>query len=415
MLKFLIFIGAFVLVHSGSSPHGESYLKSLSPEQLSKIPREVMEDALLDAVGLITKYGFPVEVHEVKTDDEYILTMHRIPEGKTNKGGVRPPVFLQHGVLMSSDDWIINGPEKALAYLLAEAGFDVWMGNARGNTYSRKHATLNPDKNSKFWKFSWHEIALHDLPAMIDYVLAQTGRQKLHYVGHSQGTTTFFVMGSEKRAYNNKIASMHALSPVAYMGHLKSPLVRLMAPFASSLELITSLIGINEFLPSSEFMALAANALCGEGSILVPVCTNVLFLLAGYNPDQLNTTMLPVYMAHTPAGASSRQLVHYGQEHMSKKFRQFDHGLNNFINYGSLTPPKYEPKHITAPVFLHYSDNDWLADGGDVDQLFNELGYAIGKFRVPMAEWNHLDYTWGIDAKTLIYDRVINLIWAFEL
>lgn len=65
-------------------------------------------------VGLITKYGFPVEVHEVKTDDGYLLTMHRIPEGRTNKGGIRPPVFLQHGVLMSSDDWIINGPEKAI-------------------------------------------------------------------------------------------------------------------------------------------------------------------------------------------------------------------------------------------------------------------------------------------------------------
>lgn len=52
MLKFLIFIGAFVLVHSGSSPHGERYLKSLSPEQLSKIPREIMEDALLDAVSV---------------------------------------------------------------------------------------------------------------------------------------------------------------------------------------------------------------------------------------------------------------------------------------------------------------------------------------------------------------------------
>lgn len=119
-------------------------------------------------------------------------------------------------------------------------------------------------------------------------------------------------------------------------------------------------------------------------------------------------------MSHTPAGSSSKQLVHYGQEHMSKKFRQYDHGLGNLGNYGSLSPPKYTPKYITAPVFLHYSDNDWLADTGDVDQLFKELGNAMGKFRVPMAEFNHLDYTWGIDAKELIYDRVINLIWAFE-
>lgn len=64
---------------------------------------------------MITKYGYPVEVHEVKTDDGYLLTVHRIPTGKLNKNRAnRPPVFLQHGLLMSSVDWIINGPENGL-------------------------------------------------------------------------------------------------------------------------------------------------------------------------------------------------------------------------------------------------------------------------------------------------------------
>ena len=39
-----------------------------------------------------------------------------------------------------------------LAILLAAKGYDVWLGNSRGNRYSRTHARLSP-KSAQFWKF----------------------------------------------------------------------------------------------------------------------------------------------------------------------------------------------------------------------------------------------------------------------
>ncbi len=66
---------------------------------------------------LIRKNGFPVQVHHVTTKDGFILQVHRIPHGRKAGSGEnteKPVVFLQHGFLASSADWLMNTVEKAL-------------------------------------------------------------------------------------------------------------------------------------------------------------------------------------------------------------------------------------------------------------------------------------------------------------
>lgn len=70
--------------------------------------------------------------------------------------------------MASSADWLLSGPEKALAFILADLGYDVWLGNARGNTYSKRHVNMS-NEDANFWDFSWHEMAKYDIAAEIDY------------------------------------------------------------------------------------------------------------------------------------------------------------------------------------------------------------------------------------------------------
>ena len=48
-----------------------------------------------------------------------------------------------------------------MAFYFAELGFDVWMGNSRGNKYSKNHRYLDATEKD-FWNFSFYELGKYD-------------------------------------------------------------------------------------------------------------------------------------------------------------------------------------------------------------------------------------------------------------
>ena len=58
---------------------------------------------------MISEYGYPVEVHEYTTEDGYINTLHRIPGKAADRA-----VFVQHGLLGTSADFVMGAPHKSL-------------------------------------------------------------------------------------------------------------------------------------------------------------------------------------------------------------------------------------------------------------------------------------------------------------
>ncbi|KAK4886631.1 hypothetical protein RN001_002902 [Aquatica leii] len=372
----------------------------------------VAEDAKLLVPELLKKYGYPCEIHNVTSKSGYNLVIHRVPYGKEGSTtNTRPAVYLQHGILSSSADWVLN-QNNGLLYSLLDAGYDVWMPNVRGTRYSRKHNTLDPDKNAKqFWDFSWHDIAVDDVPSMIDYIIDHVKQEKIFYIAHSQGTTLFYVMCSELPEYNKKIRVMFSMAPIAWMGSMTSPLMKLIAMADWIVGPFLELIGMYEFLPQNSFYATIGDILCGDNSLLQPLCANALFAICGFNKEQMNETLIPTIMGHTPAGAATKQLLHYAQLHNSGQFRKWDYGFfGNIDHYGTFTPPSYNLNKVTAPVYLHYSKNDWLSSISDVTTLSRKLNNVVGKFTVPDHKFNHVDYLYGIDAYKLLYARIISLM-----
>jgi hypothetical protein len=54
--------------------------------------------------------------------------------------------------MCSSFDYVNNAPNESLGFVLADAGFDVWLGNNRGNQWGRQHVNLTVDSEA-FWDF----------------------------------------------------------------------------------------------------------------------------------------------------------------------------------------------------------------------------------------------------------------------
>ena len=96
----------------------------------------------------------------------------------------KPPVFMQHGIFDSANCWLMNHSDVAPAFVAARAGYDVWLGNTRGNTFSNSHTTFT-QKDYQYWEFDWEQMGKYDIPASLDYITKLTGHQKVAYIGHS--------------------------------------------------------------------------------------------------------------------------------------------------------------------------------------------------------------------------------------
>ncbi|NXQ83238.1 LIPM Lipase, partial [Nyctibius grandis] len=350
-------------------------------------------------------HGYPSEEYNVLTDDGYILSLNRIPgsKGDTGHSGFRLPVLIVHGFSLDGGDWVDNLPNGSLGFILADAGYDVWIGNSRGNSWSRRHLNLSVDQE-EFWDFSFHEMAVYDLPAMVGFILKQTGQEKLFYVGHAQGSTVGFIAFSSMPQLAEKIKLFFALAPLYTFQHVKGPVLKIAFLPDAVLKTIfgtkqLTLVGRKE---RATLAKKCSNLLTAE------VCENEIFLIGGYNTKNLNVSRLDVYLAHFPDYTSVKTLLHWGQTAKTGEFKQFDYGEKNQEKYNQATPPLYRIEDMMVPTALWSGGEDWVNPPPETQRLLPRITNLVRHEHFP--DWNHFDHHWGQDAPQRIYRQMIALM-----
>ncbi|XP_041317094.1 lysosomal acid lipase/cholesteryl ester hydrolase-like [Pyrgilauda ruficollis] len=277
-------------------------------------------ECFMNVSEIIRYHGFPSEEYEVPTEDGYILGVFRIPSGRNSQNtGKKPAVLLHHGILSDSIHWIANLPNNSLGFILADAGYDVWLGNSRGDTWSLKHKTLKPCQK-EFWQFSFDEIGKYDIPAELNFIMNKTGQKDVYYIGHSEGSAAGYIALSTYPDLTQKIKAIFALAPVTTITHSTSPLV--MITRLPEI-LIRLLLGCKGALQQNVLMEVLATRFCAcQGK----VCGNIFCYLVGGMIQNMNTSRTDSYSGHYPAGTSVQNIIHWQQIKHADQFQAYDYG-----------------------------------------------------------------------------------------
>ncbi|XP_074330459.1 triacylglycerol lipase 1-like isoform X1 [Apium graveolens] len=354
---------------------------------------------------LIEPSGYPCSEHSTKTKDGYLLGLQRVSSsiGKL-RGAKGPPVLLLHGLFMGGDSWFLNSPDESLGFVLADQGFDVWVGNVRGTHWSHGHVTLSVE-DKDFWDWSWQELALFDLAEMIRYVNAITN-SKVFVVGHSQGTIMSLAAFTQPEIVK-MVAAAALLCPISYLDHITTPFVRDMV--FMHLDGIMVDLGFHQLNFKSDFGTRMMDMMCDSNVD----CGDLLASITGKNCC-FNSSRVEYYLDNEPHPSSAKNLQHLFQMIRKGTFAKYDYGLiKNLKIYGQLKAPNFDLSHIPAslPIWMGYGGNDALADMKDVQRTIKEL--QSNPDMLYLENYGHIDFLLSIYAKRDVYDNMISFFRSY--
>ena len=364
-----------------------------------------------DFTELCELYGYYCEEHIVQTGDGYLLGLHRlgwrqgeehlrVNAGDRAKGLKKNVVYMHHGLMMNSEVWVcLTERERCLPFELVERGYDVWLGNNRGNKYSKKSVHTAPT-SSKFWNFSMDQFAFHDIPDSIAYILETTHQPSLSYVGFSQGTAQAFATLSIHPTLNDKVDVFIALAPA-------------MSPKGIASGIVDSFVKASPDVLYLTFgrKAILASATMWQSILYPPIFVRLidssLRFLFGWTAVNISPHQKLAAYPHLYSYTSTKSVVHWFQIIRNGVFQMYDDDapslLSNRSKYYKVA--KFPTKNIKTPIVLVYGGSDSLVD---IDVMLKELPpHTIAK-EIP--HYEHLDFLWAQSVDELVFPHVFEAL-----
>ncbi|RKF57378.1 putative lipase C16A3.12c [Erysiphe neolycopersici] len=367
-----------------------------------------------DFVELCTLFGYYVEEHVVQTGDGYMLGIHRLAWKKGEKvhpvnHGLKGPrknvVYLHHGLLMCSEVWVcLTDEQRCLPFRLVEQGYDVWLGNNRGNKYSKKNLNLSPNK-VPFWDFSMDQFAFYDIPNTIQYILETTSVKSLSYIGFSQGTAQAFASLAVNPKLNKQVNVFIGLAPA-------------MSPAGLSNRIVDALIKAS---PQALFLLFGRRSILSSTttwqSILYPpiYCRAIdmaIKFLFGWKTLNISLSQKLAAYHHLYSFTSTKSVVHWFQVIRTKSFQMYDDDQSKILSlrisdrFSKVA--KFPTRNIKSPIYLIYGGSDSLVD---INVMLRELPPHTVAIQIP--HYEHLDFLWAREVDTLVFPHVFDALENF--
>ncbi|XP_063163902.1 lysosomal acid lipase/cholesteryl ester hydrolase-like [Candoia aspera] len=371
--------------------------------------RHMNPQTFMTVSEIIQYWGYPSEEHEIMTDDGYYLIANRIPYGMhtSRKTGPNPVVLLVPGLFCEGRSWIANLPNNSLGFVLADAGYDVWIINNRGTTWSRRHRSLTIGQE-EFWDFSFHEMAIHDIPATINFILQKTQQKGLYYIGFSQGGTIGFTAFSLMPQLIPQIKLLMCFAPTYT---LKDSWNLSVISQLSSKEFIQIIWGKKELCLVSYKQKILNAKLCSF-AVVDKLCLLLFSYTTGYKQKNLNVSRADVYLGIFPDYTSVKTVIHWLQIAKSNEFKYFDYGSKNKAVYNMTSPPFYRIEDMVVPTAVWNAGHDQVVTRTDIRLLLPRIKNLVFHKEIP--DWKHLDFIVGLDAPEQLYPEILDLMQKYK-